>query len=59
MLALPIVNESNYPEGSISIEFRQVNDCLPSRTKYFPVGSPLPIFNEKIQGRVKHCLGSA
>lgn len=58
MLALTIVNESNYPEGSISIEFRQVNDCLPLRVKYSPVGSPLPMCSEKAQGGVKHCPGS-
>ena len=44
MLVLTILNESNYPEGPISIEFRQVNGRLPLRAKYSPVGTPLPIY---------------
>lgn len=44
MLALTVLNESNYLEGPISIEFRQVNGCLPWRAKYSPVGNPLPIY---------------
>lgn len=55
LLILTVLNESNYWESSISIKFRQVNDCLPLRAEQLrSTGIPLPTRSEKAQWGVRH-----